>query len=57
MGMPSFQQLMLPALQTLGQRYEEISVAGLEDEVVKSLRISPQSLSENITRDCIAFAA
>ena len=42
MGMPSFQQLMLPALQTLGQRYEEISVAGLEDEVVKSLRISPQ---------------
>src|SRR3974390_508565 len=42
MGVPSFQQLMLPALQTLGQRYEEISVAGLEDEVSKALRLAPE---------------
>ncbi len=42
MGMPSFQQLMLPALQMLGQRHEEISVAGLEEEVVKALRISSE---------------
>jgi restriction system protein len=40
MSLPSFQQLMLPALQTLSQRHEEISIAGLEDEVVKCLRIS-----------------
>jgi restriction system protein len=40
MSLPSFQQLMLPALQTLGLRHEEISIAGLEDEVVKNLRIS-----------------
>ena len=32
MSVPSFQQLMLPALQTIGQRYDEISVAGLEAE-------------------------
>jgi restriction system protein len=30
----------LPALQTIGQRYDEISIAGLEDEVGKALRIS-----------------
>ena len=33
---------MLPALQTIGQRYDEISIAGLEDEVVKTLRISTE---------------
>ena len=42
MGVPSFQQLMLPALQTIGQRYDEISIAGLEDEVGKVLRISAE---------------
>src|SRR6478736_1504035 len=42
MGVPSFQQLMLPALQTIGQRYDEISISGLEDEVGKALRISPE---------------
>ncbi len=42
MGMPSFQQLMLPALQMLGQRHEEISIAGLEEEVVEALRISSE---------------
>ena len=40
MGVPSFQQLMLPALQTIGQRYDEISISGLEDEVSKTLKIS-----------------
>jgi hypothetical protein len=40
MGVPSFQQLMLPALQTIGQRYDEISISGLEDEVSKVLKIS-----------------
>ena len=39
MSVPSFQQLMLPALQTIGQRYDEISIAGLEEEVGKALRI------------------
>jgi len=42
MSLPSFQELMLPALQTLGRRHDEISVAGLEDEIVKSLDISPE---------------
>jgi restriction system protein len=42
MSVPSFQQLMLPALQTIGQRYDEISIAGLEEEVGKSLRITAE---------------
>jgi restriction system protein len=42
MSVPSFQQLMLPALQTIGQRYDEISIAWLEDEVGKTLRISAE---------------
>ena len=46
MSLPSYQQLMLPALQTLGQRYEEISVAGLEDEIVKTLKITPEQRSQ-----------
>jgi restriction system protein len=40
MGVPSFQQLMLPAMRTIGQRYDEISISGLEDEVSKALKIS-----------------
>ena len=40
MGVPSFQQLMLPALQTIGQHYDEISISGLEDGVSKALKIS-----------------
>jgi restriction system protein len=40
MGVPSFQQLMLPALQTIGRRYDEISISGLEDEVSKALKLS-----------------
>lgn len=39
MGLPTFQQLMLPILQTLGPRYEEIDVATLEDAVARALRI------------------
>lgn len=39
-GLPSFQQLMLPVLHLLGARYEEISVGALEDELVRTLRIS-----------------
>ena len=38
-GLPSFQELMLPILRTLGRRHEETSIAALEDEVFKSLRI------------------
>jgi restriction system protein len=48
MGLPSFQQLTLPALQTLGQRYDEISVAGLEDELVKTLRISSRERTRRL---------
>ncbi|HEY1888274.1 MAG TPA: restriction endonuclease [Roseiarcus sp.] len=42
MGVPSFQQLMLPTLQTVGRRYDEISISGLEDEVGKALKITPE---------------
>jgi restriction system protein len=33
---------MLPALQTIGQRYDEISISGLEDGVSKALKISAE---------------
>ena len=42
MGVPSFQQLMLPTLQSIGRRYDEISISGLEDEVSKALKITPE---------------
>jgi restriction system protein len=42
MSVPSFQQLMLPTLKTIGQRYDEISIAGLEEEIGKALRITPE---------------
>jgi restriction system protein len=42
MSLPNFQQLMFPALQTLGRRRDEISVAGLEDEIVKTLNITSE---------------
>jgi restriction system protein len=40
MGVPSFQQLMLSTLQTIGRRYDEISISGLEDEVSKAIKIT-----------------
>src|ERR1700722_945796 len=42
MGVPSFQQLMLPALQAIGQRHDEISISGLEDGVSRALKISTE---------------
>ena len=39
-GNAKARQRLLPALQTIGQRYDEISISGLEDEVSKALRIS-----------------
>jgi len=36
---------VLPALQALGRREEEVSVAGLEEELVKALRISSEERS------------
>ena len=39
MAIPSFQQLMLPILQTLARRHEEIAIATLENEVFKALKL------------------
>jgi restriction system protein len=33
---------MLPTLQSIGRRYDEISISGLEDEVSKALKITPE---------------
>ncbi len=40
MGLPSFQQLMLPALQCACRRLDEMNVAKLEEEVAELLRLS-----------------
>jgi restriction system protein len=31
---------LLPTLQTIGRRYDEISISGLEDEVSKAIKIT-----------------
>ena len=41
-GLPTFPQLMLPVLRLLGARYEEISVGALEEELVRTLRVSSE---------------
>jgi restriction system protein len=41
-SLPSFQQLMLPTLEGLARRHEETSISGLEEEIVKTLRISSE---------------
>ena len=48
MGLPSYQELMLPALQMLGQRHDEISIAGLETEVLRALDISAVALGHSL---------
>ncbi|HKN30283.1 MAG TPA: restriction endonuclease [Roseiarcus sp.] len=40
--LPTFQQLMLPVMQLLGERHDEISVGALEEELVRTLRISSE---------------
>ena len=35
MGLPSFQQLMLPALQCACQRLDEMHIAKLEEDVAR----------------------
>ncbi|HXT06367.1 MAG TPA: restriction endonuclease [Roseiarcus sp.] len=45
MSLPSFQQLMLPTLGVVCQRYEEIHVSRIEEELAKALRVPAEELS------------
>jgi restriction system protein len=45
MPLPNFQQLMLPVLGLVCQRLEEVHVSRIEQELVKSLKISAEELS------------
>jgi len=45
MSLPSFQQLMLPALAVVCQKLEEIHVSRIEEELVRALKISEEDLS------------
>ena len=50
MSVPTYMQMMLPVLQTIGGRDDEISVTGLEDEVVKAFNISPKERQRMLPR-------
>ena len=45
MSLPSFQQLMLPTLSVVCQRYEELHVSRIEEELAKALRVPAEELS------------
>ena len=45
MGLPSFQQLMLPTLQYVCQRFDDVHVSKVEEEIAKSLKLSPEDLA------------
>src|SRR5271154_2575165 len=45
MSLLSFQQLMLPTLALLCQRFDEVHVSRVEEELVKALKISADELS------------
>ncbi len=43
MSLPSFQQLMLPTLAVVSQSYEETPLSRIEEELAKSLNLSPDA--------------
>jgi len=45
MGLPSFQQLMLPTLQYVCQRFDDVHISKLEEEVAKALKLSGEELA------------
>ena len=44
MSLPSFQDLMLPTLSVVGQKFEEIAISRVEDELVRTLKIPAEDL-------------
>jgi restriction system protein len=45
MGLPSFQQLMLPTLQYVCQRFDDVHVSKIEEEIAKTLKLSTEDLA------------
>ena len=45
MGLPSFQQLMLPTLQSVCQRYDDVHLSRLEEDIAKTLKLSGEDLA------------
>ena len=50
MGLPSFQQLMLPTLQYVCQRFDDVHVSKIEEEIARSLKLSPEDLARILPR-------
>jgi restriction system protein len=48
MSLPSFQQLMLPVLAFVCQRFEEAHVSRVEDELIKALKVTHEDLSQMV---------
>jgi restriction system protein len=45
MGLPNFQQLMLPTLHYLCQRFEDVHISKLEEDLAKALKLAPADLA------------
>jgi restriction system protein len=45
MGLPSFQQLMLPTLQYVCQRFDDVHISKVEEEIAKALKLSSEDLA------------
>jgi restriction system protein len=45
MGLPSFQQLMLPQLNYVCQRFDDIHISRIEEELAKALKLSAEDVA------------
>ena len=45
MGLPSFQQLMLPTLQYVCQRFDDVHISKVEEEIAKALKLTSEDLA------------
>jgi len=45
MGLPTYQQLLLPTLQYVCQRFDDIPVSRLEEDIAKALKLSGEDLA------------
>ncbi len=50
MGLPTFQELMLPALQCACRRMDELHVSKLEDDVARLLKLTPDDLARTLEK-------
>lgn len=48
MSLPTFQQLMLPTLAVVCQKYDEVPISRIEEDLARSLKLSPEELGRMV---------